>query len=132
MKLEQVPDVKSLNGSTDIFNYVVLHLRKQGTKSLSPDKETCTYRGNNGTMCAVGALIADDEYDPSLEGRSIYHLAIEKDLLPTSLSNRIYPNLHMLMDLQDFHDNILEYVDGSFTEDSEIHIKELRKKWEIK
>lgn len=132
MKSEQVPDVKSLNGSTDVFNYVVLHLRRQGTKSLSPDKETCTYRGNNGEMCAVGALIADYEYDPNWEGKSIYSLAIEKDLLPTSLSNRIYPNLHMLMDLQDFHDNILEYVDGSFTEDSEIHIKDLREKWGIK
>ena len=132
MKSEQVPDVKSLNGSTDVFNYVVLHLRRQGNKSLSPDKETCTYRGNNGTMCAVGALIADYEYDPNCEGKSIYSLAIEKDLLPTSLSNRIYPNLHMLMDLQDFHDNILEYVDGSFTEDSEIHIKDLREKWGIK
>lgn len=132
MKSEQVPDVKSLNGSTDIFNYVVLHLKKQGTKSFSSDEETCAYRGNNGTMCAIGALIADHEYDPDWEGKTIYSLAIEKDLLPTSLSNRIYPNLHMLMDLQDFHDNILEYVDGSFTEDSEIHIKDLREKWSIK
>ena len=36
----------------------------------------CRYRGDNGTMCAVGCLIPDERYDISLEGFSAGHHSI--------------------------------------------------------
>jgi hypothetical protein len=36
------------------------------------------------------------------------------------------------MDLQEFHDDHLEYVDGAFAGASEHHINNLREKWGIK
>ena len=131
MKPEQVPDVKSLTSRSDVFNHVIEHLRKQGTKSLSSvDKEMCAYRGEGGAMCAIGVLIADDEYDPSFEGKTVEHILGEN--LPTnSLSNRIEPNLEMLIDLQKFHDAYLQYEDGAFTAKAESHINFYRRKWNI-
>ena len=81
-------------------------------------------------MCAVGVLIADDEYDPRWEGNSIDFL-IKKDLLPTPLMERIEPNLEMLVDLQKFHDAYLQYEDGVFTAKAESHINFYRRKWNI-
>lgn len=53
----------------EAFDKAALHLLRQGCKSENVD--TCLYRGPNGTKCAVGALIPDEEYDPSAEGDTI-------------------------------------------------------------
>jgi hypothetical protein len=131
MTPEDTINVKLLTDRSDVFNYVVNHLREQGCQSLFREKIMCAYRGDGGTMCAVGALIADDEYGPSLENNSIVVL-FEKNLLPTDLKDRIEPNLHMLSDLQALHDNYLEYKDGEFTEDVKAYIDALRVRWDIK
>jgi hypothetical protein len=131
MTPEETLKVKSLTDRSDIFNYVVDHLRKQGTRSLSRAEDNCAYRGDGGTMCAVGCLMTDDEYHPSCEGNSIVFLLWETTLAP-SLKERVEPNFSMLMDLQNFHDDYLEYLDGAFAETSEFHINELREKWVIK
>jgi hypothetical protein len=131
MKPEDTTDVKLLTDRSDVFNYVINHLREQGCQSLFEEKKMCAYRGDGGTMCAVGTLIADDEYSPSLENNSIVAL-FAKNLLPTDLKKRIEPNLHMLSDLQKLHDNFLEYKDGEFTEDVKAHIDSLRVRWDIK
>ena len=135
MTPEETLKVKSLKDRSDVFNYIVEHLRKQGTRSIFIDfegDENCLYRGDEGTMCAAGCLMTDDEYHPSLEGNAIDHLLKMKRLSP-SLDDRIKPNLNMLMDLQNFHDSILQYEDdGAFTESTEVHICELRGKWNIK
>lgn len=46
-----------------VFNMVLKHLRKQGKRAMNRN-ESCRYRGPNGTKCAVGALIADEDYKP--------------------------------------------------------------------
>lgn len=51
----------------EIFDTVVEHLMKQGKRSIVPGETTCVYRGPDGLKCAVGVLIADDEYDPEIE-----------------------------------------------------------------
>ena len=132
MTPEETAKIKSLTNRSDVFNHVIEHLRKQGIKSLSSvDKEICAYRGEGGTMCAVGVLIADDEYNPSFEGNTVEHILGET--LPTnSLSNRIEPNLEMLIDLQQFHDSDLKYEDGHFSVRSEGFVAELRERWNIK
>jgi hypothetical protein len=135
MTPEEALKVKSLTDPSDIFNYVVDHLRKQGCRSLQALQEGelggCSYRGDGGTMCAIGTLMTDDEYDHTWEGVGVYHLIIG-ECLPPALEKRLGPNCRMLMDLQQFHDDYLEYLDGAFAETSETHINDLREKWGIK
>jgi hypothetical protein len=130
MTPEETAKIKSLKDRSDIFRYVVDHLRRQGARSLT-EHQMCAYRGANETMCAVGAIMADDEYESSFENKSIDELVYE-NRLPPSFKKRIKPNLDMLSDLQYFHDHCLEYRDGRFTRDAESHINKFAAKWKIK
>lgn len=130
MTPEENNKIKSLTNPADVFNHVVEHLRRQGCQSLLDHEGNCAYRGDGGTMCAIGALIADEEYDPTWEGHGI-DVLMEADLLPPDLKNRIESNLVMLSDLQYFHDCCLEYEDGQFTERAEAHINFYRRDWNI-
>ena len=54
----------------EMFDTMAAHLLKQGERSVSPiNPQQCRYRGDHGLKCAVGALIKDKFYKPSLEGR---------------------------------------------------------------
>jgi hypothetical protein len=142
MTPEQTLRVKSLVDSDDVLSYVIGHLRAQGCKSMteSPiagwmgtEQEFCAYRGTDKskgtTMCAVGALMTDDEYDPSWEGEPIEELLSCRDL-PAALRTRLETHVEMLSDLQLFHDSQLSYTDeGTLSQRSEVFIKVLRKKW---
>jgi hypothetical protein len=50
----------------EIFDKVAVHLFEQG-KQANKDDGTCAYRGEAGTMCAVGCLIPDAMYVPSMD-----------------------------------------------------------------
>ena len=69
----------------ELFDKMCAHLIKQDAPSilLGLDK-TCAYRGENGTMCAIGCLIDDKFYTSNLEGRPIYsekvRLAVENSI----------------------------------------------------
>jgi len=69
----------------ELFDKMCAHLIKQDAPSilLGLDK-TCAYRGENGTMCAIGCLIDGKFYTSNLECRSIYHekvrLAVENSI----------------------------------------------------
>ena len=66
----------------EVFDHVVNHLLTQNKQSLSPDYGgvSCLYRGENGLKCGAGCIIADDEYNPKLEGRSWGTLVEEKNV----------------------------------------------------
>lgn len=139
MTPKQTLQVKSLKDRSDVFNYVVDHLRLQGKQSRIGDGaagfgDICAYRGDEGAMCAVGALITDDEYDREWEGRGVARLAGERDL-PASLRERLSPHVAMLIDLQRFHDNFLGSPDafehGRFSERVEEILLYLREDWDI-
>lgn len=51
-----------------IFSTALMHLRKQGKQAVDSSGR-CTYRGAAGSCCALGVLIKDRFYGPSLEGR---------------------------------------------------------------
>ena len=142
MTPEQTLRVKSLKDRSDVFNYVVDHLRLQGKQSCRRLADAmgvggfCAYRGDEGAMCAVGALITDDEYDPSWEGRPVAYLlrgAGERPLArpPDSLLERLAPHEEVLIELQDFHDSLLGSPDafehGRFSESLEEFLLILRK-----
>lgn len=94
----------------EVFDTVVRHLAKQGAKSAVMKKgetgtsyERCMYRGPDGLKCAAGALINDDEYDPSMEG-----------VVFGSMSKRparLAPFEHLINRLQVAHDAALNGSD---------------------
>lgn len=63
------------------FNIVKNHLLTQMTKSMGKNNfgdTQCLYRGPNGTKCAIGALITDEEYkrieDKEFQSYGVYVL----------------------------------------------------------
>lgn len=56
----------------ETFDHVVAHIRAQGyERSMLPSGYACAYRGAAGRKCAVGCLIDDSHFSPSLEGHSV-------------------------------------------------------------
>lgn len=56
--------------SQELFDYVTSFLLKQGEQSRGPGG-ACAYRGRDGLMCAVGCVVPDEFYSPSMEGEGI-------------------------------------------------------------
>lgn len=102
--------IKDTLTAQEIFTYVLLFLRKQGVASITSDEATCAYRGENGSMCAVGCLISDDEYTPYFEGNTINALLDYGDLTSATAS-RLGPHALLLAELQQAHDNYMPWVD---------------------
>jgi hypothetical protein len=62
----------------EIFDTAVRHLFTQGKRGgkqanyyYGSEGFKCQYRGEDGTKCAVGALIPDELYDPLMDRKSI-------------------------------------------------------------
>ena len=89
----------------EVFDQVAKHLltqmkksvAKRAAESASDSNDFCMYRGFDGTKCAAGCLIADDEYKLEFENNSWSHL---------SAINYLVPEEHclLIMELQDIHD----------------------------
>lgn len=86
-----------------IFDKVVRHLFTQGQQSIGYDEEApvCLYRGPNGMMCAVGALIPDEVYKPSMENIWVGRLIDKEPQLA-----HLKPHWKLLSALQDAHDDV--------------------------
>ena len=59
--------------SQEIFDKIATHLFTQGEQSAKKIG-ACLYRGPNGTSCAVGCLIPDEEYLLDMENKTVYGL----------------------------------------------------------
>jgi len=86
------------DSAQDVFNRVINHLVSQGQKSVSVDG-LCLYRSPSGASCAVGCLISEDDYSPSMEGADVGFVVREYKSLQWL---RKFEDL--LDDLQDLHD----------------------------
>lgn len=90
----------------EIFDKVATHLIAQGEQSLgywaakAGSGQGCAYRGVDGTMCAAGCLIPDDEYAPEFEGMPWDCIAQE---VP-SFANAPFEVHHLISSLQGVHD----------------------------
>ena len=100
----------------DIFNISGNHLITQNKKAIKEGtKCECMYRGGDGTMWAVGALIKDKYYHRSLEQNGIVREsvreALRKSLNDADLDKR---KLALINDLQLCHDllEVKEWNDG--------------------
>jgi hypothetical protein len=94
----------------EAFDTVVEHLFKQGRRSVN-DKGFCSYRGNNGTMCAVGVLIPDELYNPAMDvdGQDI-ETVCKNFKVPAVVKN----NLPLMGSLQSAHDGAIMYSGEDF------------------
>lgn len=100
----------------EVFDTVANHLRKQGQRArvANPNfrpgfhgtEEICAYRSPEGLRCAVGCLIKDEDYVPSMEGQTVDSLVEEFDL-PYLFSHHL-----LLGRLQELHD-----YEGAWSED---------------
>ncbi len=87
----------------EIFDKVKTHLLTQNRKSYD-DYKGCSYRGPNGTMCAVGCLIPDNVYNEDMEGGDVYSHNVQPYLETLGLAS---PSaLRLLRDLQNLHDSV--------------------------
>lgn len=93
----------------EIFDHVVAHLREQKVLSKEEDSPRCRYRLGN-LACAVGCLIPDSVYDPSIEYNEIGTLFEIGDLkeffTAYGITNLDNEKLKLLGELQAVHDNI--------------------------
>lgn len=52
----------------ELFDNALFGIRAQGyERGYSASTGLCQYRGDNGTKCAIGYSIADDNYDPQYD-----------------------------------------------------------------
>lgn len=137
MTPEQNAHVKTLTTREEVFDYVEAHLKKQGYRSMLAGRRpglACAYRGVDGAACAVGCLLADDEYDPGMENNSVMELA---DLFGTTgmfrnlaLPERLIPHAKMLEALQDLHDRSANWTSGKGLSHRGIgQLRSLRRLW---
>jgi hypothetical protein len=94
-----------------ILDTVAAHLLKQGKKSTMDHphlSSQCAYRGEEGTKCAIGCLISDEYYTPSIEGRGVgspdISVALDKSLGEIGVYGGAADVLHRLQVLHDFTD----------------------------
>jgi hypothetical protein len=93
-----------LTTEQQVFDVVVEHLMTQGAVSWSCEFNGCVYRSADGKKCAIGCLIPDSKYSPSLEGLPSTGPEVLEALKETvQISPKI---VNLLMELQRIHDNI--------------------------
>ncbi len=85
----------------DLFNTVYRHLLTQGQKAfitLTHGSESCKYRTADGRKCAIGCLIPDNRYSPTLEGKRAYAEIVRE------AAGITHDQLDLASALQDVHD----------------------------
>jgi hypothetical protein len=86
----------------ELFDTSVNGLRTQN--KVAAQGNYCQYRGADGTKCAVGWLIPDEEYKPEMECGTIGTL-LDNRVLPRNLQEEFSINADLLRTLQKVHDN---------------------------
>lgn len=85
------------------------HLTQQKARAMGGSQGTsCRYRGDNGTMCAVGCLIPDELYHPHMEGSGVTRIVdndwcSEEGYAPFPIPADI--DIKTLIDWQGYHDS---------------------------
>jgi hypothetical protein len=103
---------------SELFATIVNHLWQQKIPAII---NGCVYRGPNGTKCAIGCLITDEEYDPRMENRTI--ISLRNDFKVAALQNSSQNDITLLEHLQAVHDHsIALHLDG-------LNVKELRERF---
>ena len=85
-----------------VFDKVVKHLLTQKRRSKNK-RGCCTYRSENGDMCAVGCLISSKACNPKIEGSAVRETLVQETLAESGVPT--YSKMQFLLaDLQRIHD----------------------------
>lgn len=88
----------------DIFDKVVIRMLKQGKRSQT-EAGSCMYRKGD-LCCAAGALIADEHYSPTFEGRNTTAIEVVTAIARSlGVANLEYRQLQLIEHCQKTHDN---------------------------
>jgi hypothetical protein len=90
-------------GHQATFDRVVSQLRRQNAKAMGAFG-LCLYRAANGRRCAVGCLIPDGKYSPSLECQS---LELETSGELRAILEEEGHDVNLVRQLQMIHDTVL-------------------------
>lgn len=82
----------------ELFDVVAAHLSK-GVQAID-EGGSCCYRTPDGRKCAIGCLIPDERYDPSMEGKVIS--LTNPVWAATGMDSKLFTLARML---QNTHDN---------------------------
>lgn len=85
-----------------VFNQVATHMLTQNQHSMLKCGG-CAYRSSAGFKCAVGCLIADNEYRDDMEGTNVSGLLAQCGAFPQALTHPL-PHVGLLSKLQMIHD----------------------------
>lgn len=110
-RLLSVTDITKSQFAPNSRDKIEQHLIKQRAKAgiqeydINGEKTVfrCYYRGPNGTMCAAGCLIKDEDYTPDIETQGAWVKNVRK-LFPTDIQNselynwQMYHDDHCLLD----------------------------------
>lgn len=91
----------------EAFNRVCEHLAAQGQRCSDPETHSCLYRNEYGLKCAVGALLPDDIYDPSMDiGEKGNSLSVEQLVYHYPKVAELFKNvdIELMSSLQLIHD----------------------------
>lgn len=89
--------------NTEIFLRVAKHLLRQGCRSET--NTTCMYR-SGALRCAIGCLIEDDAYEPSLEHQGVDTAVVQAALEASGIVLDFeHDAIDLLRELQDLHDD---------------------------
>lgn len=103
-----------------VFEHVATHLLTQNakaqvkggeaTKYYEDDEEeanmTCVYRSPDGLRCAIGSIILDSVYDPTLEGKTIVSMEVQEAVEKSVGFGLDTDDIQLLDVLQYIHDSI--------------------------
>lgn len=90
-----------------VFDQVAVHLLQQNKQSRTilngEGNPGCAYRGDGGVMCAAGCLIADSEYDKSMDTTSpssgtSWSSLIARGVVPTTQHDDMIGRLQTIHD----------------------------------
>lgn len=83
----------------ELFNTVVVGLRKQGKKSYL-EGSICAYRSPDGSKCAAGQVLPDEKYKPEMERHAVFQIEV-KSIFDEVVGET---NIPLLIALQRVHD----------------------------
>lgn len=116
----------------EAFDKVCDHLMQM----IVPSKEDglCVYRGENGLKCAIGTLIPDELYFPSLESYGSVNDLMNTTAKELEPIQKLFKglNLNLLIDLQIIHDSSISWTKKGLSKEAIFKLKETAQRYELK
>lgn len=108
----------------ETFDTVARHLFKQGRRAVKGDpdgRSMCMYRAPDGSSCAAGCLIPDEEYDPAFDvpAKNFSGSGVCATHVRPYFESKGF-DMFLLVDLQRAHDNA---DDRNFLPDINIRLR---------